>query len=468
MSEFTKDPVAVIAPDDRLDTLRTVAALQGKLVSSADMAIAAGVSVATAKRRLERLVASGAVVRTGRARATRYAPAPRFPIGNRAASCTVREPDPASPPWSPASLRLACSLRRPLMTREIVTYQRHFVDNYVPNETSLLPPDAAAELTARARMRGQQPAGTYARRVLEPLLIDLSWSSSRLEGNRYSMLATRELFLSGMSGEDGDAVMLLNHKRAIEFLVDAAPRTGLTALLVRNLHAVLMQSLLTDTAALGAIRNKVVNISDTTYLPTQVPHLLEEMFAVILDKARRIANPVESAFFLWVNLAYLQPFEDGNKRTSRLAANVPLLLRNCAPLSFLGVEPDDYAMAMMGVYECLDVSMAADLFTWTYGRSIDKYAAVLKALGVPDPLRARYRESIERAVQAIVREGKSLDAVVASHGLPPAESSTLRQLVARDLETLQVYNCARFRISTEAAQAWIAQGRPLGSASSES
>ncbi len=187
-------------------------------------------------------------------------------------------------------------------------------------------------------MQGQQPASTYARKVLEQLLIDLSWSSSRLEGNRYTLLATQELFKSGVPDANGhidaDTVMLLNHKRAIEFLVDAVPTYGLTTALIQNLHALLLQDLLADSDALGTIRQTVVNITDTVYVPTQVPSLLQEMLPMVVDKARLIKNPVEAAFFLWVNLAYLQPFEDGNKRCSRLAANIPLMLYNCAPCLF--------------------------------------------------------------------------------------------------------------------------------------
>ncbi|HEV3423992.1 MAG TPA: Fic family protein [Paraburkholderia sp.] len=106
--------------------------------------------------------------------------------------------------------------------------------------------------------------------------------------------------------------MLLNHKRTIEFLIDEVPMYGLTVMVVRNIHALLMQGLLHDENALGAIRQKVVNISNTVYVPAQMPSLLEEMLGIIAGKARDIKNPVEAAFFLWVNLAYLQPFEDGN------------------------------------------------------------------------------------------------------------------------------------------------------------
>jgi hypothetical protein len=184
-----------------------------------------------------------------------------------------------------------------------------------------------------------------------------------LEGNSKSLLDARELFLKGRSpGDDTDATMLLNHKDAIEFIVDAVPTYGITMPVVCNVQSILMNGLLVKPAALGAIRSTIVNISDTVYVPSQVPALLDEMLRAIVGKARAIRNPIECAFFLRVNIAYLQPFEDGNKRTSRLASNLPLLLWNCAPLSFLNVEPSDYAMAMLGLYEQQDVSLAADLF----------------------------------------------------------------------------------------------------------
>jgi Fic family protein len=97
--------------------------------------------------------------------------------------------------------------------------------------------------------------------------------------------------------------------------------------------------------------------------------LLEQTLHLIVDKARHIRNPVEAAFFLWINVAYLQPFADGNQRTSRLCANMPLMLYNCAPLSFLDVDRTDYATAMLGVYEQRNVSAAVELFESIYRRS---------------------------------------------------------------------------------------------------
>jgi len=363
--------------------------------------------------------------------------------------------------WSSASQALRAELAAPLGTRKPISYQRQFVDDYRPNQSSLLPAGLAASLFAEGKMPGQQPAGTYARKVLEQLLIDLSWASSRLEGNRMSLLDTRNLFLTGRSAaDDTDSTMLLNHKDAIEFIVDAVPSYGITVPVVRNLHSLLMQGLLANPRALGAIRTTIVNIDGSVYTPTQVPSILEEMLALIVEKSRLIKNPIEGAFFLWLNLAYLQPFEDGNKRTSRLGANLPLLLYNCAPLSFLDIDPADYALATLGVYERLDVSLAAELFAWTYRRSITKYQAVLASMGAPDPLRAKYREHLTNAVQDVVRTGHTLTHAIATAGVPPADQEYFQTLLEKELAQLEAFNCARHRLTIGNTEEWIAKGRP--------
>lgn len=434
------------------------------LVSSSELVEPTGSSLPAVKRMLSRLTVERRVEVVGKARATRY----RLPttqgspaIGKFSAQPpSVEVPSRFAPPWSSASLELRQRLALPLAARLPVTYRRAFVDTYKPNETFLLPRELADELTALGRLPGQLPAGTYVRKVLEQLLIDLSWSSSHLEGNRYTLLDTEELFKSGAAATDSDSVMLLNHKAAIEFLVDAVPTQGLSAGLVRNLHAVLMQDLLADVTSLGAIREKVVNISGTTYVPTQVPALLMELFERIISTAQHIKNPLEAAFFLWVNLAYLQPFEDGNKRVSRLAANIPLMLYNQAPLSFLDVDREDYALAMMGVYESCDVSMAVDLFDWTYRRSQARYRVVLESMGSPDPFRVKYREALNEAVGQVVRDRQSEGQALSSLGLPDEDESKFQQLLGQELNALAAFNCARYRLGSKETQAWVDEGRP--------
>ena len=435
-------------------------------LSRTDIAAALGEPPATVLRYLNRLKADGKVVQSGSTSASRYG------LASFESAVQARTPSPAarpgavvptgSPSWSPSSSDLLAALDAPLGARQPVTYQRKFVDDYKPNQTFLLPESLANDLFQEGRMQGQQPAGTYARNVIEPLLIDLSFSSSRLEGNRYTRLDTEVLFRSGHANpQDKDAIMLLNHKRAIEFLIDEVPLYGLTVMVIRNIHALLMQGLLHDEDSLGAIRQKVVNISNTAYVPAQMPSLLEEMLGIIVAKARDIKNPVEAAFFLWVNLAYLQPFEDGNKRTSRLSANIPLLMYNCAPLSFLDVTDDDYSRARIGVYEKLDVSVAADLFAWTYRRSIEKYAVQIQAAGLPNLFRATHRDAINELVSRVVREGHPLGEAIAEFDLPAQDAEKLAEIVKGDIARLGEHNFARYRLTLRELMRWVDAGRPV-------
>jgi Fic family protein len=434
-------------------------------LSRSEIATALGASPSTVFRYLNRLKAEGKLVQSGSTSASRYALASGESAAQPQPSPTpltdAITPTP-SPSWSEPSQNLFAVLDGPLGARKPVTYQRSFVDDYKPNQTFLLPESLANDLFKEGRLQGQQPAGTYARNVIAPLLIDLSFSSSRLEGNRYSRLDTEVLFRSGNANpQDKDAIMLLNHKRAIEFLIDEVPLYGLTVAVIRNIHALLMQDLLHDENGLGAIRQKVVNISNTVYVPAQMPSLLEEMLGIIVSKARDIKNPVEAAFFLWVNIAYLQPFEDGNKRTSRLSANIPLLMYNCAPLSFLDVTDEDYSRAKIGVYERLDTSVAADLFAWTYRRSIEKYAVQIQAAGLPDLFRAVHRNAISELVSRVVREGHPLRQAVAEFDLSQQDAERLTETVKGDIARLGEHNFARYRLTLREVTRWIEAGRPL-------
>ncbi|GAA0691318.1 Fic family protein [Dyella marensis] len=427
--------------------------------SITEVAAQANVSVSTALRQLGRLVDSGDVITEGRARATRYALA----AGPRQAPVNQihDRPDPPAGdiPWSPAAIALLQKLAAPMTAREPVSYRRALLDGYSPGISSLLPPKLAAELLAEGRWPDQQPAGTYARKVLEQLLVELSWSSSKLEGNTYSLLDTERLFQQGAHGTDQDAVMLLNHKRAIEFLVDDGPMRGLTTSTVRNIHSLLMDGLMPE-AQLGTIRTTPVYITGTTFIPLQVPHVLGELLDLIVAKARAIPNPIEAAYFLWVQIAYLQPFIDGNKRTSRICANIPLTLYNCSPLAFMDVGRHEYAQAMLGIYEFNDFSAATDLFVWTYRRSIKRYRTIMESMGSPDQLAVRYRAALTSAIGMIVGEGATVGHAVEAQGLQHEEAAPFRSLLEERLDSLQPYNSARYRISEERARRWIDAGRP--------
>ena len=276
------------------------------------------------------------------------------------------------------------------------------------------------------------------------------------------MLDTRELFeLGEQAGPfDEDTQMLLNHKSAIEFMVDAVPTEGITVPVIVDLQAKLMKDLLKDSRDIGSIRRRVVNIDGSVYSPSNIPTLLEETLKSIIDKARFIRNPVEAAFFLWVNLAYLQPFADGNERTSRLGANMPLLLYNCSPLSFLDVERTDYATAMLGVYEQRNVAAAVELFELIYRRSIQKYSVLRASLAMPDPLRARYRQALNELMQFVVFYSRKLEEAFAQVTVAAVDLAALRVIANTELDLLEQYNCARYNLARGMTQRWIDAGRP--------
>jgi len=420
------------------------------------------VSRPTINRGLRDLLAAGFLEKLGDGRSTRYRATTAAGEALRALTSGLSAPVATGAlQWSTAAQSLTEALRAPLGSRTPVGYDRGFVNSYIPNQSSLLPPQLATDLYHAGRSQDQQPAGTYAREVFEQLLIDLSWSSSRLEGNNKSLLDTKELFELGQHAGplDEDTLMLLNHKSAIEFMVDAVPTEGITAPVIVDLQAKLMRDLLRDARDIGSIRRRMVNIDGSVYSPSSIPSLLEEMLNAIIDKVRNIRNPVEAAFFLWVNLAYLQPFADGNKRTSRLSANMPLMLYNCAPLSFLDVERSDYATAMLGVYEQRNVAAAVDLFEFIYRRSIQKYSVLRASVSAPDPIRIKYRQTLNELMQFVVFHGKTMDASFADVHVDAADSAALRLIADTELDQLEPYNCARYNLARGMTQRWIDAGR---------
>jgi Fic family protein len=141
--------------------------------------------------------------------------------------------------------------------------------------------------------------------------------------------------------------MILNHKDAIEFLVNAADEIAFNRYTILNLHAILANNLLPDEGAAGRLRHIAVGIERSAFIPLAVPQQIEEFFDQILATATAIEDPYQQAFFIMAQLPYLQPFDDVNKRVSRLAANIPFIKRNLSPLSLTDVPRTLYTEAML-------------------------------------------------------------------------------------------------------------------------
>lgn len=150
----------------------------------------------------------------------------------------------------------------------------------------------------------------------------------------YNRLDTENLIEFGLAAEGKgrlESQMILNHKAAIEMLVGEADQVGFNSFTILNLHAVLSENLLADEDACRRLRRRPVNISGSVYQPPAIPQVLEDCFGLLLQKAAAIPDPFEQSFFVMVQLSYLQPFVDVNKRVSRLAANISLIRDNLSP-----------------------------------------------------------------------------------------------------------------------------------------
>ena len=264
-------------------------------------------------------------------------------------------------------------VRKPVLARKPVGYNREFLESYRPNVSEYVSEKGRVHLKkVGTTTTGEQPAGTYAKQILNRLIIDLSWNSSRLEGNTYSLLDTKRLIHFGEEAkgkERLEAQMILNHKDAIEFIVNSAEEMEFNHQTFLNLHALLANNLLPDPEAPGRLRQMAVGIEKSAFHPLEIPQLIEECFDQTLATAAAIRDPFEQSFFIMVQLPYLQPFDDVNKRVSRLAANVPLIKANLTPLSFTDVPTDVYTEAILGVYELNKIDLLKDIFVWAYERS---------------------------------------------------------------------------------------------------
>lgn len=368
------------------------------------------------------------------------------------------------PPISREGLAIRQAVREPVQNRDPVGYTRSFLESYRPNVTFYLPAETRRHLLDKGRSLGtQQVAGTHVRKIYDRLLIDLSWNSSRLEGNTYSLLETERLLELGEMAEGKDAretQMILNHKAAIELLVDEAEQVGFNRYTILNLHALLSDNLLADPRASGRLRKIPVSISCTVYHPLEVPHLLEECFQQLLDAATAIRDPFEQAFFALVHLAYLQAFEDVNKRVSRLAANIPFIRANLCPISFIDVPERAYIDGILGVYELNRVELLRDVFVWAYERSCARYSAVRQSLGEPDPFRLRYRALAAELIAVVVRGGKDKTAAIAlirqtaEQSVPALDRARILEVVETELMGLHEGNIARYRLRPLEYQQW--------------
>lgn len=386
----------------------------------------------TVWRALKRLVEAGRLEISGEGRATRY---------TVAGVAVVR-----------------AHLQTPYNRRPPVAYNPQFLDAYVPNRTFYLS-EADRERLQKAGqpVGGMLMAGTYARRILERLLVDLSWASSRLEGNTYDILQTERLIRFGeaASGKDRkESLMILNHKDAIEYVVDNLEDISLSRSDLFGIHALLADGLLADPAMAGRLRSMPVGVSHSSYVPLDDAITIEEEFDILLHKAAQIDDPFEQSFFVLAHIPYLQAFGGINKRTSRVASNIPLLKADLAPMSFLTMDDAAYIDGLIGLYELGNVGLLREVFIDSYLASAEKYRVLSAEVDSPARAAIVYRDFVREAVRYSVLQSKAFDQrkmleLAAKHQIPDDERDSVVAYAYEQFKGLHEGNLIRYRLTVE-------------------
>ena len=212
-----------------------------------------------------------------------------------------------------------------------------------------------------------------ANKELERFVIELSWKSSRIEGNTYTLLDTERLLKEGKEAVGHtreEAVMILNHKKAFNFILENLEDWKTPKLRdVEDVH----RQLVTDLNVNFGLRKGMVGILGSSYHPLSVPSQIREELEALLRAVGRAKDVYTKALMMLVGISYIQGFEDGNKRTARLCANAILIANNCAPLSYRSVEEDFYKESILVFYEKQSLVPMAKIFLEQYLFSCENY-----------------------------------------------------------------------------------------------
>jgi Fic family protein len=387
----------------------------------------------TLSRRLSELQRRGQIVRQGLRRGTRYA-------------------------LDPVALHFSIVSER----RKPVNYNFALILEYRPNVTQWLSAPQRERLRAAGeRIRALPPA--QGNTVLERLAIDLSWASSYLEGNTYSLLDTERLLVEGRAAAGHSAQetrMILNHKAALDYLREHAASFGPNQQEIRELHSLLANGLLANEADAGRIRRGIVEIGGSAYLPVTPPQQLEEQLDLILEKARAIEDPFEQSVFLLAFIPYLQPFIDVNKRVGRLAANIPLLKANVCPMSYRDMDKERYTRGLLAFYELNRPEILARAYVDAYERGVDRYSAIVEQGREVNPLEIQYFREMKQCVADYI--GELADGREAGHPaafartrfstLPDAQREWLAERVAEVVLALHEGNIIAWGVHRETWQ----------------
>ena len=340
--------------------------------------------------------------------------------------------------------------------RPPVQYDATRFQRYDPIRSPWLDEDAR-ELMESAAGNGSVTLdpSTYTREIAERFMIEMSWASSALEGNTYSLLETEALikYAETAGGKSElEVQMILNHKQAIGWVLDNIDNVEVTPETTMRLHAMLMRGLVRQDK-LGAIRNEPASISTSSYIPAPDRADLRAGLGELCWKVSRADRAFEASFALLVGTAYLQPFIDGNKRTGRLLCNIPLLKAGLPPISFLGVGRAEYGIGMTTWYELEDPSYLNKAISEGYALSAPSYIVASATKRVPRSVEIRVRHRFDTAIgdylRSVIGEGNQSPEEFVRTAFSDIEPEDLEIIVAAFEEVISGIddvNCAAYGV----------------------
>ena len=222
------------------------------------------------------------------------------------------------------------------------------------------------------RIKNLPPA--IIQKEFERLTVELSWKSSQIEGNTYSLIDTEILIKENKEAaghKKEEAVMILNHKKALEYIIGNRNEfKNLTLKKIEDVHGLIVDGL----SVAKGLRKKAVGITGTKYRPLDNEYQIREMMEKTVDVVnKKLDDPFSKAIFTTLMISYIQPFEDGNKRASRLLGNAILLANNTCPLSYRSVNEADYKKAVIIFYEQNSARFFKELFIEQFKFAVSNY-----------------------------------------------------------------------------------------------
>lgn len=313
-------------------------------------------SDATLKRMIAAGIKAGDIVAEGKARATRYRLSPQAQL------------------LMPLNLDTYFALE--VDERQVQSSYNFELINGLLAETRLFSDKEQSHLDAlqeEFRQHVSELTDNEYRKEMERLGIDLSWKSSQIEGNTYTLLETERLLRESKTAEGKtreEAVMLLNHKDALSFVLDNPDYLKeLTVSHIEDIHQLLTKDLSID----KGLRRHRVGITGTNYHPLDNEFQIREAMRDACELINSKSNIFEKALLTLVLLSYIQPFSDGNKRTARITSNAILIANDYCPLSFRSVDSIDYKKAMLIFYEQNNLYAFKQIFMEQFEFAVKEY-----------------------------------------------------------------------------------------------